>query len=196
MMFVLIFVALCVSTSLAVDSYRLNATEAKEGDIPYIALIKVKHPHTGNFMPICHGTIISEYDILTNAICASACRHPPNCKLYVGRVRVNSGGIELTIKSTVWHKTYYELEIMKNYSEEDLNQIVDIGIIHTVKIQMSATVQVIVGFDLRNGNQTVTMAGWGAEKNKSFKIQPKVNRISSSWLFASLIHFVFFFFIM
>lgn len=187
MKFLVIFVALCVSNTSAVMSFGDSKVEdAKVGQFKYIALIKLKHPHTGNYMPICAGAIITEHDILTNAVCASACQYPPNCKVYVGRIHVNSGGREVTIKGTVWHKSYYEMETMKNISSvEDIFDIIDIGIIHTEKISMSETVGT-VPMNRRGvtGKLTMVMAGWGAETDLNFRIQPRVNRILPSSLFA------------
>lgn len=178
MKFVVIFVALCIFRTLTVRDGYEKAKDAKEGQFPYIVLIKVKHPHTGNYMPICAGAIISEHDILTNAVCASACQHPPNCKAYVGRVRVNSGGKEVIIKDTVWHETYYEMEVMKQISSEEIQAMHDIGIIHTEKIAISETVRTIeLQYYYPIEEQTMLMAGWGADSDVGFTIQPKVNKL-------------------
>lgn len=138
-------------------------------------------------MPICAGDIISEYDILTNAICASACQYPPNCKLYVGRVHVNLGGKEMTIKGTVWHGSCYEMEMLKEITLDEMFRRYDIGIIHTEMIPTSTTVRTIVPelCESYEDGIDVFFAGWGADSNAAFEIQSKVNKISSSWLFAS-----------
>lgn len=161
-----IFVALCVSHTFAVISGNEKAEEAKEGQFPYLALIKVKHPHTGNFMPICAGAIISEHNILTNAVCASLCHFTPNCKVFVGRAKINSGGIEVIVKSTVWHKSYYEMEKIKYINRKSLLDLHDIGIIHTEKILTSTTVQIIEVWD--RPFESLVIAGWGADTDAGF----------------------------
>lgn len=148
--------------------------DAKEGDIPYIALIKVRHPHTGRFMPICAGAIISERDILTNAVCASACQHLPNCKLYVGRVNTSAGGTEITMESTVWHPSYVQMDMVNH---DNTYLFVDLGIIHTENIPLSDTVKIIKIApikDVLEGRETLLIAGWGAEPDPDFKIEPRV----------------------
>lgn len=162
-----------------VVDYAGQATVAKEGDIPYIALIEVRHPHTGRFMPICAGAIISEYDILTSAVCASSCQYTPNCRLYVGRYMIRTGGTQIKINDTVWHPTYIEMDTIRGgYDPTFLESIIDLGIIHTEKISLSETIKII-----QMSNRTVKdseeamIAGWGLETDPSlFKgDDPKVS---------------------
>lgn len=176
MKLILLIMPLVVSI-VAVRSGTKEALDAKVGDFPYITLIEVRHPHTGRFMPICAGAIISQYDVLTNALCASSCQHPPNCRIYAGRVNIDAGGIELEIVKTKWHKNFNEMHMVQGetYLEAKENPVVDFGIIHTKKIPFSDAINVIALAD-RDGinNETVKIAGWGGENNEAFKDEPKV----------------------
>ncbi|XP_031617028.1 uncharacterized protein LOC116336936 [Contarinia nasturtii] len=161
-----------VQLTEAIVGYYGEAKDAKIGDIPYIALIKVLHPHMGIFMPICAGSIISKYDILTNALCASACQYPPHCKLYVGRVNVDDGGVEIQIESTVWHESYVEMDAIKTFT----HTILDLGIIHTKGIPFSDNVTDIEMSNTPVGpvnNFVGYIFGWGADTDKAFKEVPK-----------------------
>lgn len=55
-----IFLAFFIAMSMEIGDIGENdeVSDAKEGEISYIALIKVKHPHTGSFMPICAGAMV------------------------------------------------------------------------------------------------------------------------------------------
>lgn len=134
-------------------------------------------------MPICAGGIISEYDILTNAVCASACQHPPYCKLYVGRANVDTGGVEVKISSTTWHHSYLEMDLIDQSKRNDpdlslSHRFTDLGIIHTERIPLSDTVQIIELAKFEDlCNKTigyfVGLYGWGSEKFANFVDEPK-----------------------
>lgn len=117
--------------------------------------------------------IISENDILTNAVCSSACRLPSNCKVYVGRVNVNSGGTQVKIINTVWHESYVEMNMIQPLAS--VISVLDIGIIHTDKIPLSRTVE-IVELPKRNFSQSLLIfSGWGAERADDFEgSEPRV----------------------
>ncbi|XP_031637895.1 uncharacterized protein LOC116350281 [Contarinia nasturtii] len=133
----------------------------------------------GIFMPICAGSIISKYDILTNALCASACQYPPHCKVYVGRVNVDVGGVEIQIESTVWHESYVQMDAIKTFK----HTILDLGIIHTKSIPLSDKVTVIEMSKVPVKQRTMQnqyqgfIAGWGADIDKAFKEVPKHHTI-------------------
>lgn len=195
LIFVLISAALIVANGRVkcVVDFSGQATDAKEGDIPYIALIEVRHPHTGRFMPICAGAIISEYDVLTSAVCASSCQYPPNCRLYVGRYMINAGGIQIKNKNTVWHSTYVEMNTVKSgYDAASLESIIDLGIIHTEKMPLSQTIQ-IIKLATRDvvQDETAVIAGWGRETNPALfnGDNPKVSGTFSAKLTLTLFCF-------
>lgn len=129
-------------------------------------------------MPICAGAIISQYDVLTTAVCASACQHPPNCRIYAGRVNIDAGGIELEINKTKWHENYNEMFLIRGeaYISNQTNPFVDFGIIHTKKIPLSDTIKIISLADRDHvAGEYVIIAGWGGEYNEAFNDEPKVS---------------------
>lgn len=138
--------------------------DAQEGDIPYIAQINVLNPITGDFLPICAGAIISDQHILTTAVCASPCNVSSRCKVFVGRTQLNSGGVEIGIRKSEWHPSYYDIELVKP-DREFINQVADIGILFTSeRIEFSSSIQSIALPTQRFPESPVSpviVAGWG-----------------------------------
>ncbi|XP_031629985.1 serine protease ami-like [Contarinia nasturtii] len=149
--------------------------EAKLSDVPYIAMIKVWHPHNKVYQPLCAGAILSEVDILTNAACASECNVTTNCKVFVGKVKIDDDdddGQEIQIRDTVWHESYIALYMNRIGTNESRGQIIDLGMIHTEMIIMSETVQSInlPIQDLKDGRDVI-IAGWGDNESQHKVLQ-------------------------
>lgn len=81
--------------------------------VPYIALIQVKDPHSDEFLPVCTGALISPEDILTNAVCATACNITENCKVFVGTMSSDGSGTNVNITETVWHETFVGMYMVR-----------------------------------------------------------------------------------
>lgn len=138
------------------------------------------------FLPICAGAIISDQSILTNAVCATVCNVPSECKVFVGRVNIRSGGKELTIKGSVWHNSYIEMRMIRPRQDELIN-IHDIGIIHVEPIQLSESVQIIsLPKQTLNGETPVRLAGWG----NSLHMDVVCTRFYFSHLLFSFVHWI------
>ncbi|XP_031616944.1 uncharacterized protein LOC116336891 [Contarinia nasturtii] len=145
-----------------IDGAKGIIEDAKEGEVPYIALVKVLHPHTGVFEPLCAGAIISETEILTNAVCAAACKATYKCEVYVGRVNVNHGGKKVEIKDTVWHESYVEMNAILP-DTRFANLVLDIGILYMSRIPLSETVKIIaLPQENLERKSDMRIAGWGS----------------------------------
>lgn len=141
-----------------------HTVDAQEGDVPYIAQINVLYPHTGDFLPICAGAIISDRHILTTAVCASPCNVSSHCRVFVGRTQLNSGGVEIGIRKSEWHPSYYDIEVVKLWSES-LALVADIGILFTSqRIEFTSSIQPIAlsAQVVPNDEHIIVfVAGWG-----------------------------------
>lgn len=127
-----------------------------------MALIRVRNPHIPDqFDPVCAGAILSPENILTNAVCACACKVMGDCKIYVGRTNVDQGGREVQIKNTVWHESYVAFFMIK-LARVGSSLVIDLGMIHIGKIKFSPTISNVqlTRRELING-RTVRIAGWG-----------------------------------
>lgn len=111
----IIFVLFCLSLSMIYGENILETQEnlrisqgrvAQLGKIPYISLIHAINSTTSKSEPICAGVILSETCILSSAYCAYYCARIWECKLFVGRVSVWSGGEEVAVNDIKWHNTF------------------------------------------------------------------------------------------
>lgn len=87
-------------TSISKQPRIIGGTTAVEGEVPYIALVQYNQRYE------CSGAIISAISILTTAECAVKCRNISNCKVFVGRRIIDSGGQEIKLLETIWHESY------------------------------------------------------------------------------------------
>lgn len=167
------FLTLFVALSTASKTYGIQpritgGAEAEEGDVPYIALIKVFNPHLNESIPVCAGAILSELNILTTAVCASICNITNYCQVFVGRIELDDGGHEVKINKTVWHQSYVSY-YMSRWPQYGINRVIDIGMLHTEKIIMSQTVQALTLSDHEiTADSSVEVAGWGS--NTDFEV--------------------------
>lgn len=145
----------------------IGGEKAQMGNIPYIALITMRRPHTVAFEPLCAGAIITPEHILTTAVCASGCNVTEGCQVFVGRTNVNSGGNEVGIKVTVWHESYIAWLMIRIKIYERYN-VIDFGVLHIQKIASSPTASVInlTSRELKDGFP-VKVAGWGSDTKAS-----------------------------
>lgn len=169
--FLILFVALSTaSKTYDIQPRIIEGEDAKEGDVPYIALIKVFNPHLNESIPVCAGAIQSELNIITSAVCASICNVTNYCQVFVVRIVLDDGGYEVKINKTLWHQSYVSY-YMTRWPQYGINRVIDIGMLHTEKIIMSPTAQALTlsGHEITE-DFDVEVAGWGSNSDVSILI--------------------------
>lgn len=126
----------------------IGGLTAVDGEVPYIALVQYNQRYEYS------GAIISAISILTTADCAMKCKDLSNCKVFVGRRIIDSGGQEIKLIDTLWHESY----------ENQTGKVNPLGILRVDKaFPITADTQIIA---LPTGDfysSEVHITGWGGK---------------------------------
>lgn len=156
----MLLLLICSFIELSMSIQSPNATErmegngtnlAKEGDIPYIAIVRL---NTTFSIMSHHGAIISPNHILVLYTIAWMCfKQIQFCKAYVGQIESNVGGQELNVIRSTYRQ-------MKNIFEDDMYSI---GILRVQTIQFSSNVRQInlPTENISNKKIDVIISGYG-----------------------------------